>query len=540
MNPRNALRLARIFCLSAARARRAKGGSPRGLAKRPVTNIYMSLILFGLAAGLGPFFLGKNTEMLTSLLTPQINVFLPAFTMFMAMLYSLMTEFNQPVETLSTDIVNWLPIQAEDFVLGSTFTTIYFVSPMASILLGVSFGLSSLAGSLDTWALSAALGVFGCFLGALALEIVRGAMNAASGAFSGMKGQGAVILRMALNVLLIVMVSMLFNFSMMMRVIGWFSSSLTGIHFVPILWPSMIILEHISGNATGALVYSALSAILLVIVYYASVEVRKKFWAPTPVSLKLQPVRPSRSRGILGHLGFDSGEAALIRKDLKSITRRREMASIFAMPVMMFLMGLLGTSPEALIDPSTPLEAKTPFIFLCAMGILVLGYQMALRAVGQECEAFMNLLVAPMGVSQLLKAKAAAALIPALPFFALFVALFSYVTAADPMTKGVLIVVGLSVLMAVSSVELVVGARYATFTSGGKTRFISQEGYLIGLLFCMATVGAALSPLALHYLWGFLNLPTALTITELVVITIAVGGFRKAREELVKLLEYNH
>jgi hypothetical protein len=185
------------------------------------------------------------------------------------------------------------------------------------------------------------------------------------------------------------------------------------------------------------------------------------------------------------------------------------------------------------------LEAKTPFIFLCAMGILVLGYQMALRAVGQEGEAFMNLLVAPMGVSQLLKAKAAAALIPALPFFALFVALFSYVTAADPMTKSVLIVVGLSVLMAVSSVELVVGARYATFTSGGKTRFMSQEGYLIGLLFCMATVGAALSPLALHYLWGFLYLPTALTITELVAITIAVGGFRKAREELVKLLEYN-
>ncbi len=537
MNPRNALRLARIFCLSAARAKRTRGGSPEGLAKRPVTNLYMSLVSFSLVAIFVYIVLGTKMEAMTlNLLASQLNVFLPAFTVFMSMVYSLMTEFSVSSETASTDIVNWLPVQAGDFVAGSALTTIYFVSPMASILLGVSFGLSFRAGSLDTWVLSAALGVLGCFLGALALEIVRGAMNRASGAFSGMRGQGAVILRMVLSVAIIVMISMMFNFSMMMRVVGWFSSGVEGIRYVPVFWPSMIVLKQSSGDQAGVLVYSAMSGFLLVAVYYAGVRVREMYWAPAPVSLKLRPVRMSRRRGLPG---FCSEEVALIRKDLKSLLRRREMAYLLAIPVMVVLMGVLGTPPDVLMDPSVPLEAKTTFLLQCAMGIIVLTLQIALSAFGQEREAFMTLLASPIDVNRLLRAKAVAALIPALPALVIFTALFSYIAAADAATAGALIVVGLTMLMAVSSVELAVGARFAVFTSDGRANFVTQEGRLIGLLICVATVSAASLPLALHFLWGRLSMPISLVLTVVVTITLAMVGFRAARGELEKLCEYN-
>jgi hypothetical protein len=538
VNPRNALRLAWIFCLSAARAKRARGGSPEGLAKKPITNVYMSLVVFTLAAVFVYLVLGVKMEALTvNMLASQLNVFLPAFTVFMSMVYSLMTEFSVSSETASTDIVNWLPIQAGDFVVGSVLTTIYFVSPMVSILFGVAFGLSFRAGSLDIWALSAALGVLGCFLGAMALEIVRGAMNRASGAFSGMKGQGAVILRMVLSVAIIVMISMMFNFSMMMRVVGWFSSGVEGIRYVPVFWPSMLVLKQSSGDQAGALVYSALTGLLLVAVYYASVRVREMYWVPAPVSLKLKPVRISRSRGLLF---FDSGEAALIRKDLKSLLRRREMVYMLAIPVMIVLMGLLGTPPDVLMDPSVPLETKTTFLLQCAMGIIVLTLQMALAAFGQEREAFMTLLASPIDASRLLRAKAVAAFIPALPALAIFTALFSYVAATDAVTAGALIVVGLTMLIAVSSVELAVGARFAVFTGDGRARFVTQEGRLIGLLLCVATVGAVSSPLALHFLWGRLSMPVSLVLTEAFTIAMAMVGFRAARGELEKLYEYNY
>lgn len=535
---RNALRLAGVFCLSAARERRARGGRPTGLARRPVINIYSSLALFASTAGFVYFSLGGSLEgAVLNLLASQFAIFLPAFTMFMSMVYSLMTELSQSGEAVSADIVNWLPIKAGDFVLGSALTTIYFVLPMASILMGAVLGLSLLNGSLDSWALSSTLSVYGCLLGALALEIVRATMSRASGAFQGMRGQWAVILRMVLSVSVIVVVSMMFNFSVMMRVVGWFSSSVAAIRFVPVLWPSMVVLEYISGNLAGELVYSALSAALLATVYYASVRIREKYWVPPPVSLRLQPVRISRSRGFLGYLGFDSGEVALIRKDLKSLVRRREMATILAIPVMIVLMGVLSTPPEVLFNPSTPIEAKGPFLAQCAMGILMLIYQVALGALGQEGEAFVNLVAAPMGAGRLLRAKAAGVVIISLPALVLYFALFSYLTSVDVTTVGVVAAVGLTLTVAISTVELAVGTKYATFTSGRRTRFVTYQGYLIGVFLWIVTVGLAVAPLALHYIGGLMSLPVSLALTEAVSLAIAVVSFRAARGQLEKVYE---
>jgi hypothetical protein len=45
--------------------------------------------------------------------------------------------------------------------------------------------------------------------------------------------------------------------------------------------------------------------------------------------------------GILGKLGFSSVEAALIRKDLKAFTRRRELMSAFIIPIVFILIPLM-------------------------------------------------------------------------------------------------------------------------------------------------------------------------------------------------------
>ncbi len=538
MNPRNALRLAWIFSLSASRAKRTGGGSPEGLAKRPVTNLYASPIAFALAAAFTYLVLGPSMEaFILNVLAFQFCVFMPAFTMFISMVYSLMTEFSKPGESASTDIVNWLPIQAGDFVAGSALTTIYFVSPMASLFIGFAFGLALLAGSLGTWALGAAVSVLGCLLGALALEIARGAMNRVSGAFSKAGGQSAVVLRMVLSVTLIVAISMMFNVSMMMRVVAWFSSGLEGIRFVPVLWPSMIVLEQVSGNMPGAVVYSALSGLLLVFIYITSVKVREMYWAPGPVSLKMKPVRISRSRG---SLGFDSEEAALIRKDLKSLLRRREMASILAVPVMIVLMGFLGTPLAVLMDPTAPLGSKTSFLLQCAMAVLVLELQLSINAVGQEREAFMNLLAAPIDPGRLLKAKVGSALIPALPVLVILSAIVGLVTSMDAVSMIAITLLGLTLLAAVASMELTVGTRYAIFTSDGRTRFVSQEGHIVGLLLCMVTVGVSLSPLALHYMLGYVGIQIAFVLTIALTLGVASVGLKVAHEELEKLYGLNY
>ena len=61
MNLRNALRLAWIFSLSASRAKRAKGGSPEGLARKPVTNLIASPVTFALTAAFAFLFVVSGT-----------------------------------------------------------------------------------------------------------------------------------------------------------------------------------------------------------------------------------------------------------------------------------------------------------------------------------------------------------------------------------------------------------------------------------------------------------------------------------------------
>ena len=541
MNPRNALRLARIFSLSAARAKRARGGEPGDLERNPVTNIYMSLAAFAMTAAFVYFVMGDKIEAATlEALASQLMVFLPAFTVFMSMVYSLMTEFSVSGETASTDMVNWLPVQAGDFVMGSALTTLYFVSPMVSLIFGISFGASALTGSLGIWALSAFLGALGCLLGALVLEMVRGAMNRISGAFSGARGQGGVLLRMILSVGVIVAFSMVFNFTMMMRVVTWFSDSIEGIRIIPLFWPSMIVLKHASGDQAGALLYSGLSGLLLLTVYHASVVVRRRFWAPTPVSMRLKSAKGSRPKGRSGFMGLPPLEAALIRKDLKSLLRRKEMSYLLAIPVMVILMGLVATPPGVLLDASVPFEDKTSFLYQCAMAVAVLVLQISLNAFGQEGEAFMNLVAAPVDASRMLRAKFAAAMMPALPVFALFAAFFSFLSGAGTTTITILTLMCVAILAAVSSVELALGARYANFSSVGRTRFVAQEGRLMGLLLGAVTIGVSASPLYLLYMRDYMGLPAAALLSLVLALVVTGGGFKAARGELERLYEYDY
>ncbi|TRO46210.1 hypothetical protein E2P65_06120 [Candidatus Bathyarchaeota archaeon] len=174
------------------------------------------------------------------------------------------------------------------------------------------------------------------------------------------------------------------------------------------------------------------------------------------------------------------------------------------------------------------------------MAVTVLELQIALNAFGQEREAFMNLLAAPMDAGRLLKAKATSALLPATPALALLTALVGVIAPIDPVSLIAAIPLGFTLLVAVASMELAVGVKYAVFTSDGRSRFVTQEGTIIGLLLCVATVGASLSPLALHYTLGYVDAPIAYILTLALTLIIAGVCLMIARVELEKLYEYDY
>ena len=139
MGLKTALRIASILTLSTVRSRTRLG---KKLVKRPVFNLYVAAILFTVVA-VFLFGLAHNVDLsLAQLVYNQVTIFLPSFIAFFTMMYSLMYEFDQSSSAASTDMINWLPISAGDYVLASTLSTLYYVSPMVGAIMGASLGVS--------------------------------------------------------------------------------------------------------------------------------------------------------------------------------------------------------------------------------------------------------------------------------------------------------------------------------------------------------------------------------------------------------------
>jgi hypothetical protein len=534
-----ALRLASVIALASTRGRREGGRTPGRLSKYPVTNLLFSAVIFPAVFLLVLGFVGvpRGDDPLLGLLYSQAMIFLPSLLAFLSMMYSFMTEFSQSAGAASTDMVNWLPITVGEFVLGSSLTTMYFISPMVSALLGASLALAFATGMTGLWAFSGLLGLLGCFLGAFSLEVVRALLNRTSQALSRRGGQSALIIRMILSVLLFAAFSIIFNVSFLTRIVGWFAGSIRGAWIVPLLWPSLAILSHLGGDSTGALAYSILSVALTSAFFWLGVLLRARYWSPAPVSVRLRPAkRGARGRGVLGGLGFTAAEAALIRKDLRSLVRRREMVSLLSFPVMMTLLALINSGPNVLWDPSSSFLSKLGFLAQIGVGIIFFANYVALSGMGQEGEAFGNLRAAPLEAAALARAKAFAALLPSLAGFAVIMTLYVAFARGAWGTTLSIAVVGFSLLVEASLLGLAVGSHFPDFRETPRARFFTLEGGILSLLALGPAALVTVAPVYLSDVMNLLSLPAATAVSLAIAITVSLLSYRAAVSGVGRLL----
>ena len=112
--------------------------------------------------------------------------------------------------------------------------------------------------------------------------------------------------------------------------------------YVPFVWPALII----SSVAKGLFLQSLglrrfICSALIAGLYYLAVELNKRFGLYEPPAITLQKGGVYAPKiGLLGKLGFSSVEAALIRKDLRAFTRRRELLGIYILPIIIVIISI--------------------------------------------------------------------------------------------------------------------------------------------------------------------------------------------------------
>ena len=211
------------------------------------------------------------------------------------------------------------------------------------------------------------------------------------------------------------------------------------------------------------------------------------------------------------------------------------MASWIAIPAIMCIVTII-TTPW---NPTASTMYKMLFFMMPGLGILLLAFFLSLVGIGQEGSAFVNLLKAPLGARQIVRAKLAAALLPSTCALAILIVFFQALVQPGLEVMLAVAVAGVAALLEATLVGLAVGARYPDFTEVPRARFVSQQGAILGMTLMGVAAAATCSPIfaSLFFLSRFLSLPMATTITAAIAVATCYLGYRAATSGAQQLTE---
>jgi hypothetical protein len=275
------------------------------------------------------------------------------------------------------------------------------------------------------------------------------------------------------------------------------------------------------------ILFVGLSALFIAGLYYLAVLLNKRFglYEPPAITIQKSGVYTPKT-GLLGKLGFSNVEAAIIRKDLRAFTRRREVIGIFIAPIIMIIIPLMNSI--GVINSGAPTAQVIP-IFLGIIFLLPAGFMAMLLGevlIGEEGQAVWRIYASPISPKNLVKSK----------YF--FATLFSTIILLISGTIGTIFyhpsaqdtiaafLETFIVVLAVGSISLAIGFKGADFSETRRARMIRQEWSLIGVIVCAIAGAAVLAPLIPYLIASFApSLIPGLTASSFnLAISVIISG----------------
>jgi len=457
---------------------------------------------------------------------------IPSAIMFMAIIFGVLYEISQPIQSLNTDLVNWLPLSPMEYVAGSTLSESYIYSFVLCLLLGAVLGPALAFGMGWTWLAAAALSVLALFVGAFVVEILDATTNRISSSFYRKSGRSGIIFRLIATVVLLVFIQLLFSG----YVVGYLLESIVQAAlvawFVPVVWPSLAVLGAAEGNISSFLFFSGMSLLFAGILFVFAARFRARFWVPVPVSIKLSAGEYHPGHIRLAWVG--AAEAALIQKDFRSLTRRREMARFLAIPFVLAIsigFSLSMSSPSGTGGPPFLL-----FAFLYLLPVAIFVGALSMTSIGQEGYAVWNLYAAPIRSSQILRAKMMFAGSLGVAFGVALLTIFTFLMGVGDY-YAIMLVIGVLAVLEVSAMGLFFSARFPDFREMVRSRYVGVWGSVVGIFTAICLSMLTASPVMISVvLYGDVTLPLG-AASVVVGLTIVALSSKLANAQIAKLLQ---
>ena len=466
--------------------------------------LYIAACVFGLLVGwlVGNFYNGISDSSLRQLvLEGATNLFitLPTIALLYSLVFTQMSQIQRIGAKASIQPLYWFPITWKEHTLASILAnligapfiiTVFICSSIfvASVFLGLA--------SLAVFTMFALLGSL--FLASITTEILKVLQVRILGAVTKVAGRTAIWVRLLGTIIFFIIFYIayftLISGASFLALIESLAGGQKILWFIPYLWLGIGLSAFVSGFSLEAIIFPFASLAFMYALFLAAVRLNVRFglYEAPSITISRGPYIPKT--GLLGRLGFSSMEAAIIRKDFRAFTRRRELMYIFIMPIVFIIMPLLS-SMGGTSDTLPSVFHYFLFVYLTVLPGALMAISLGSIIVGSEGGSAWYIYSSPISVRGLVKAKYFFATLFSLAVTLVCFFISALLMSPSPRMAGIGLTEAILLVFSLGMVSLSFGIRGVDFREFPRPRMIRPLWSFINVIVCFLLALVVIAPM---------------------------------------------
>jgi len=449
---------------------------------------------------------------------------LPTMVLVYTLVFTMLQQIQRSGVRFTSQAPYWLPVTWEEHTLASILAgllgfpliSVTFISS-AILVFSLFVGQALLAAGAVLTMVAAA------FMASAITEVFRILLVRFTGAVYKSTGRAAVWVR-SLSFILFVVVFYIIYFYITtgtgaITFVQTVASVQTSAWFVPFVWLGMTLSSLMTGLLLQGTAFLVLSLLFIAGLVFLGVVLNKHFGLYEPPAITISRGKYAPKTGFLGRLPFSSVEVALLRKDLKAFTRRRELMIAFIIPIVVLIVPVMQS-----LNMTQSTQGSAPFsmlsffmVFTTLFPASIMAISLGSLMIGEEGHSIWRIYASPVSAKNLVRSKYAFIL-----FFSLIilpitgaVGFFIYHPTLQAITT--LALESIFIVFALGALSLANGIKGADFTEVPRPRMIRPSRSLFNVAACLAAGLGVLAPLILY------KFPVMLGLNPFIDLYLAVG-----------------